>query len=164
MIIACGSLTGSILHFSQAVVNNSSSTSIDKEQVQDDDGAEKDQAPKDIITQIFNSQITTMILSTFIIAIVGVVINKFRSFKKRFDMVEIVVKAQAKMKKQADEREQKLEERLLKFEARYGKFEEKYDRKLGEIHARINDTDNKIDNVKDEATSSLINFLSRKKD
>lgn len=85
-------------------------------------------------------------LSTLIIAVVGIVINKFRKFKKTFDMVEILVKSQVKLKKQAQEHEQNVEKRL-----------EEFDDKLDEI-------DKKVDRVKDEATKALIDFLSRKKD
>lgn len=145
-VIACVSLTSGILHFSQAISSNTSEIIESKEEV-----------PTDIISQIFNSQITTMMLSTFIIAVVGVIINKFRNFKKRFDMVEVVVKAQARMKQQADERERKLEERLLSFENRYGA-------KIDDVHERIDETNEKVNSVKDEATKALIDFLSRKKD
>lgn len=72
-------------------------------------------------------------------------------------MVEVIVKVQAKMKKQADEREAELEDRMTKFEERYGA-------KIETIYERIDETDKKVDRVKDEATKALIDFLSRKKD
>lgn len=148
MIAASINLTGNIISFSQAVTSNTSEI-IESEQ--------QAEVPTDLISQIFNSQITTMMLSTLIIAVVGIVINKFRKFKKTFDMVEILVKSQVKMKNHINERDQKIEERL-------NKFEEKYKIKIEDIWEGIDETNQKVDRVKDEATKALIDFLSRKKD
>jgi hypothetical protein len=97
-----------------------------------------------------------MLLSTLIIAVVGIIIGKLRNFKKKFDMVEVIVRVQAKMKTDADKREQELENRICK-------LEEKYAIKFRDLYDKIDDTNDNIDRVKDEATKALIDFLSRNK-
>jgi hypothetical protein len=76
-----------------------------------------------------------MLLSTFVIAIIGVLVAKLRGFKKKLDMIEILTKAMIKMKKQSEDRETRLEKRLKEL-------------------------DDKIDNVEREATAALIRYLS----
>lgn len=98
-----------------------------------------------------------MLLSTFVIAIIGVLINKLRNFKKKLEMVEILTKALTKMKKQADEREAKLATEL-------NIMRKDIDDHKDEVRDNMDETNKKIDRVKDEATKALIDFLSRKKD
>ena len=98
-----------------------------------------------------------MLLSTFIIAIVGVLITKLRNFKKKLDMIEILTKSQVKMKQQAEQREAKFETRFIEsnrqVSEQIGKLCEKMDGKTKEL-------EDKIDNVERNATNALIKYLS----
>lgn len=90
---------------------------------------------KDILDLLFDNSITSMLLSTAVIAVVGVLITKLKGLKKKLDMIEILIKSVTKMKRQADEREARIESKLTEL-------------------------NNKIDNVKNEATTALIKYLS----
>ena len=98
-----------------------------------------------------------MILSTFIIAIVGTLIAKLRNFKKKLDMIEILTKSQVKMKQQAEQREKMFEDRFIKSNDAVGKqindLCEKMDRKTEQL-------EDKIDDVEKNATAALIKYLS----
>ncbi len=98
-----------------------------------------------------------MLLSTFIIAIVGVLITKLRNFKKKLDMIEILTKSQVKMKQQAEEREKKFEQRFIQSNdavaKQIGDLCEKIDRKTEQL-------EDKIDHVESNATAALIKYLS----
>lgn len=98
-----------------------------------------------------------MLLSTFIIAIVGVLISKLRNFKKKLDMIEILTKSQVKMKQQAEEREKRFEDRFIKsndsVSKQIGDLCEKMDRKTEQL-------EEKIDDVERKATAALIKYLS----
>ena len=106
---------------------------------------------------IFDNSLTSMLLSTFIIAIVGVLITKLRNFKKKLDMIEILTKSQVKMKQQAEEREKKFETRFIESNAAVTKqisdLCEKMDEKTEQLENKIND-------VKEDATKALIKYLS----
>lgn len=98
-----------------------------------------------------------MLLSTFIIAIVGVLISKLRNFKKKLDMIEILTKSQVKMKQQAEEREKRFEDRFIKsndsVSKQIGDLCEKMDRKTEQLEENIDDVERK-------ATAALIKYLS----
>lgn len=102
-------------------------------------------------------------MSTFIIAIVGVLITKLRNFKKKLDMIEVLTKAQVKFKKQADEREKNFEEKFIKsqidFKNQIGDLCKKLDEHSDKVDAKIDGLDKKIDDVKNEATNALIDYL-----
>ena len=113
------------------------------------------QAPKpetDIVAILFSNSLIQMLMSTFIIAIVGVLITKLRNFKKKLDMVDILTKAYAKFKKLSDERELKFEERLCK-------VENDRDSEIKELHKRIDELSREIEKVRDESTRALIDYL-----
>ena len=90
---------------------------------------------KDILDLLFDNSITSMLLSTAVIAVVGVLITKLKGLKKKLDMIEILIKAVSKMKKQSDDRDIKLEMKLKELE-------------------------NKIESVQREATDVWIRYLS----
>ena len=102
-------------------------------------------------------------MSTFIIAIVGVLITKLRNFKKKLDMIEVLTKAQVKFKKQADEREKNFENRFIKsqedFTKQVGDLCKKIDKYSEHMDDKIIALDNKIETVKDETTKTLIDYL-----
>lgn len=102
-------------------------------------------------------------MSTFIITIIGVLITKLRNFKKKLDMIEVLTKAQVKFKKQADEREKNFEEKFIQsqkdFSKQIGSLCSKIDKYSEHMDDKIIALDNKIDNVKDEATKTLIDYL-----
>ena len=120
--------------------NNTSSAPQQQEQQQE----EKDE--KDIVQYVFDNSLTTMLLSTFIIAIIGTLIAKMKNLKKKLDMIEILTKAQVKMKRQADEDRNKMAEQI------------KEDRK--EIDDVLQELRRQIDNVEKETTAALIKYLS----
>jgi len=128
--------------------NDSSSGSGIKEKVEQN---------QDIISYLFSNSVTSMILSTFIIAIVGTLIAKLRNFKKKLDMIEILTKSQVKMKQQAEQRDKKFEERFIKSNDAVTKqindLCEKMDRKTEQL-------EDKIDEVEKNATAALIKYLS----
>jgi len=128
--------------------NDSSSGSGIKEKVEQN---------QDIISYLFSNSVTSMILSTFIIAIVGTLIAKLRNFKKKLDMIEILTKSQVKMKQQAEQRDKKFEERFIKSNDAVTKqindLCEKMDRKTEQL-------EDKIDDVEKNATATLIKYLS----
>ena len=101
---------------------------------------------KDLLSYLFDNSITSMLLSTFVIAIVGVLITKLRSFKKKLDMIEILTRAQVKMKKQAEDRETRIE---LKFKELDGKIERNWI-----------EMDKKIDDVDKHAMDILLKYMS----
>ena len=105
---------------------------------------EKDE--KDIVQYVFDNSLTTMLLSTFIIAIIGTLIAKMKNLKKKLDMIEILTKAQVKMKRQADEDRNKLAQQM------------KEDRK--EMDDMFEELRRQIDNVEKEATAALIKYLT----
>lgn len=84
-----------------------------------------------------------MLLSTTIIAVVGVLITKLRNFNKKMAMVDIHTNALVKFKKLAEEREAKMDQRLYEFEK------------------QIDELDKKIDGVKDDSTKALIDYLRK---
>lgn len=100
----------------------------------------------DIISTIFSNSVTQMLMSTAIIAVVGVLITKLRDFRKKLDMIEVLTKALVKFQKQADQRE-----------ATFNKILEKH---TEETERKIEYLEKKIEEVKDEATSALIKYLS----
>jgi gas vesicle protein len=112
---------------------------------------------KDLVDTIFDNSLTSMLLSTFIIAIVGVLITKLRNFKKKLDMIEILTKSQVKMKQQAEDREKKFETRFIQSNdvvaKQIGDLCEKIDRKTEQL-------EDKIDHVERNATAALIKYLS----
>ncbi len=85
-------------------------------------------------------------MSTFIIAIVGVLITKLRNLKRKLDMIEILTKSQVKMKQQAEEREKRLVKEI-------SDLREEIDRKAEKLEF-------KIDNVERNATSTLLRYFS----
>ena len=86
-----------------------------------------------------------MLLSTFIIAIVGVLITKLKNFRKKLDMIEVLTKALIKFQKQAEERE-----------AKFNKILEKH---TAETEKRIDELEKEIEDVKNDATKALIQYL-----
>lgn len=112
---------------------------------------------KDIIDMLFDNSLTSMLLSTFIIAIVGVLITKLRNFKKKLDMIEILTKSQVKMKQQAEEREKKFETRFIESNAAVTKQISDLCEKMDEKTQQL---ENKIDSVERNATAALIKYLS----
>jgi len=118
---------------------------------------EKVEQNQDIISYLFSNSVTSMILSTFIIAIVGTLIAKLRNFKKKLDMIEILTKSQVKMKQQAEQRDKKFEERFIKSNDAVTKqisdLCDKMDRKTEQL-------EDKIENVERNATAALIKYLS----
>jgi hypothetical protein len=87
-----------------------------------------------------------MLLSTFVIAIVGVLITKLRNFKKKLDMIEILTRALAKMKKQSDLREAEYAEKIKELDYR--------------IDKQMNRLEEKIDDVDRNATDKLLRFFT----
>jgi hypothetical protein len=87
-----------------------------------------------------------MLLSTFVIAIVGVLITKLRNFKKKLDMIEILTRALAKMKKQSDLREAEYASKIKELDYR--------------IDKQINRLEEKIDDVDRNATDKLLRFFT----
>lgn len=145
-----------VLHI-YGLVAYSQSTSVQKEII------EEQEQQQDIISTLFNNSVTQMLMSTFIIAIVGVLITKLRNFKKKLDMIEVLTKAQVKFKKQADEREENFEEKLIQYQKDFSK-------QIGDLYSKIDKysehmdekmiaLDDKIETVKDEATKTLIDYL-----
>lgn len=124
---------------------------------------EQQQQQEDIFSILFNNSVTQMLMSTFIIAIVGLLITKLRNFKKKLDMIEVLTKAQVKFKKLADEREKNFEERFIQsqkdFSKQIGDLCSRIDKYSEHIDDKIISLDNKIENVKDEATQTLIDYL-----
>ena len=76
-----------------------------------------------------------MLLSTAVIAVVGVLITKLKGLKRKLDMIEILIKSVTKLKKQSDERDARIETRLRELES-------------------------KIDNIQRETNNTLIRYLS----
>ncbi len=101
---------------------------------------------KDLVDAIFDNSLTSMLMSTFIIAIVGVLITKLRNLKRKLDMIEILTKSQVKMKQQAEEREKRLVKEI-------SDLREEIDRKAEKLEF-------KIDNVERNATSTLLRYFS----
>ena len=112
---------------------------------------------QNVVDYIFDNSVTTMLLSTFIIAIIGTLISKMRNLKKKLDMIEILTKSQIKMKQQAVEKDKVFEERFIQSQKlvseQINKLCEKMDRKSEEL-------EEKIDNVEKTATATLIKYLS----
>lgn len=112
---------------------------------------------QNVLDYIFDNSVTTMLLSTFIIAIIGTLISKMRNLKKKLDMIEILTKSQIKMKQQAAEKDKVFEERFIQSQKlvseQIDKLCQKMDRKTEELQ-------DKIDNVERTATSTLIKYLS----
>jgi len=100
---------------------------------------------QDIVSILFSNSVTQMLLSTFIIAIVGVLITKLKNFRKKLDMIEVLTKALIKFQKQAEERE-----------AKFNKILEKH---TAETEKRIDELEKEIEHVKNEATKALIQYL-----
>lgn len=97
-----------------------------------------------------------MLLSTLIIAAMGVLITKLRNFKKKLDMIEILTKSLVKLKQLAEDRERKLEQRFID-------YQKENDLKMNDlddkIDIRMEELEKKIYDVKDEATRALIEYL-----
>ena len=106
---------------------------------------------------VFDNSLTSMLLSTFIIAIVGLLITKLRGLKRKIDMIEILTKSQVKMKQQAEEREKKFEARFIESNASVAK-------EIGDLQENMNkkteQLEKKIDDVERNATAALIKYLS----
>jgi len=100
---------------------------------------------QDIVSILFSNSVTQMLLSTFIIAIVGVLITKLKNFRKKLDMIEVLTKALIKFQKQAEERE-----------AKFNKILEKH---TAETEKRIDELEKEIEDVKNDATKALIQYL-----
>jgi hypothetical protein len=123
---------------------------------------------KDLVDSIFDNSLTSMLLSTFIIAIVGVLITKLRNFKKKLDMIEILTKSQVKMKQQAEEREKRFEDKFIRSNdavaKQIGDLCDKMDKKTEQIEFNIarktEQLEFKIDNVERNATSTLLRYFS----
>lgn len=113
--------------------------------------------PKDFITYIFENSLTSMLLSTFIIGIVGVLINKLRVFKKKLDMIEILTKSQIQLKRQAEKREQDFEERFVKSQT---EVRDEITKLCQKVDIKSQELERRIDNVKEDATNVLIKYLS----
>jgi uncharacterized protein YqhQ len=125
-----------IFNFSSFIYSQTQEQVQEQEQDQQEQQQQFNQEEKkDILSYLFENSITSMLLSTFVIAIIGVLVAKLRGFKKKLDMIEILTKAMIKMKKQSEDRETRLEKRLKEL-------------------------DDKIDNVEREATAALIRYLS----
>ena len=112
---------------------------------------------KEIIEYVFDNSVTTMLLSTFIIAIIGTLISKMRNLKKKLDMIEILTKSQVKMKQMEDNRAKDFDRRFIESNAAVTKqisdLCDKIDRKTEQL-------EDKIDDVERNATASLIKYLS----
>lgn len=98
-----------------------------------------------------------MLLSTFIIGIVGVLIAKLKNFKKKLDTIEILTKSLIKLKRQIETRE-------TEFESKYIKSQTEVSNEIAKLCTKIDtksaELEKRIDNVKDEATNALIKYLS----
>lgn len=121
--------------------NNSSGTEI--ETAIRDKVEEKQQ---NIADYIFDNSVTTMLLSTFIIAIIGTLITKLRNLKKKLDMIEILTKSQIKMKQQALEKQKEVSELI--------------NRLSDKIDTKYENLEQKIDNVEKESINLLLRFMS----
>lgn len=121
------------------------------------------QQQQDFLSILFNNSLAQMLMSTGIIAVIGVLITKLRNLKKKLDMIEVLTKAQVKFKKLADEREANFEERFIKsqedFTQQIKDLCTKLDQQSRQTDAKIINLSEKISEVKDEATNALIQFL-----
>ena len=117
----------------------------------------------DIVAYIFDNSVTSMLLSTFIIGIVGVLITKLRNLKKKLDMIEILTKSHVKLKQLADEREKKLERRFIESQKEVKDSQEEVKKQISnlcqQLESKSKDLEQKIEEVKDEATKALIDYL-----
>lgn len=109
-----------------------------------------------------------MLLSTFIIAIVGVLIRKLRDFKKKMDMIEVLTSSLVKMKRDSENREVRLESKEKEFENRFIKSQDEVKQQIAnlctQMDIKINQLEKKIEDVKDESTKALIKYLSESRD
>lgn len=110
----------------------------------------------DFVAYVFDNSVTSMLLSTFIIAAMGVLITKLRNFKKKLDMIEILTKSHVRLKQLADEREKKLEQRFIQSQK---EVKDQIDTLCKKMDVKTEELENKIDEVKDEATQALIDYL-----
>lgn len=140
------------------IIFNIFSFNIIYSQQQQQEQEQENNDPSDtIVNYISDKSVITMLISTFIIAIIGTLITKMRHLKKKLDMIEILTKSQVKMKQQATEKDKVFEERFIQSQKlvseQIDKLCEKMDRKSEEL-------EEKIDNVERTATATLIKYLS----
>ncbi len=109
-----------------------------------------------------------MLLSTFIIAIVGVLIRKLRDFKKKMDMIEILTRSLVKMKKDSEAREVRMDGKEKQFEERFIKSQDEVKKEIANLCTKMDlktaQLEEKIDDVKNESTQVLIKYLSESRD
>jgi preprotein translocase subunit SecY len=148
--------------FSFTVYSQQTQKEINKEQTVTN--VQQQQTNQDIISYLFSNSVTSMILSTFIIAIVGTLIAKLRNFKKKLDMIEILTKSQVKMKQQAEQREKNFEKKFIDTQTAFTEqikgLCDKIDVNTNSINSKISKLDEKIEDVEKNATAALIKYLS----
>ena len=109
-----------------------------------------------------------MLLSTFIIAIVGVLIRKLRDFKKKMDMIEVLTGSLVKMKRDSENREVIMVNKEKEFENRLIKSQDEVKQQIANLYTqmdvRTNQLEQKIEDVKDESTKALIKYLSESRE
>lgn len=176
MVIAGSQVTGFVFT-SFAQINNNSFQAPDTPREEQEERQEE-QRQGDIISLLFNNSVTSMLLSTFIIGIIGALIAKLRTFKKKLDMIELLTKSHIKLKQQAEAREKKFEERFIqsqeevsksigglctKLDQKSQELEKKLDEQSEVLETKIDtktgELEKKIQIVKDESTKALIEFL-----
>lgn len=109
-----------------------------------------------------------MLLSTFIIAIVGVLIRKLRDFKKKMDMIEVLTSSLVKMKRDSENREVIMVNKEKEFENRLIKSQDEVKQEIANLCSKMDikttQLEKKIEDVKDESTKALIKYLSESRD
>ena len=109
-----------------------------------------------------------MLLSTFIIAIVGVLIRKLRDFKKKMDMIEVLTSSLVKMKRDSENREVRMENKEKEFENRFIKSQDEVKQQITnlctQMDVKTEQLENKIEDVKNESTKALIKYLSESRE
>lgn len=109
-----------------------------------------------------------MLLSTFIIAIVGVLIRKLRDFKKKMDMIEVLTSSLVKMKRDSENRETRMENKEKEFENRFIKSQDEVKQQIvnlcTQMDIKTEQLEKKIEDVKDESTRALIKYLSESRE
>lgn len=123
---------------------------------------------QNLVDYLFSNSLTSTLLSTFIIAIVGVLIAKLRDLKKKLDLIEIVSKSMVELKKESSRREKEFEDKFIKsnenVKEQIGNLCSKIDKNKEDLENKIDHKtdrlEEKIDRVREEATDTLINYLS----
>lgn len=135
----------------------------------DTEEADQSDTPrKDFLTYLFENSLSTMLLSTFIIAIVGVLIRKLRDFKKKMDMIEVLTSSLVKMKRDSENREVIMVNKEKEFENRLIKSQDEVKQEIANLCSKMDikttQLEKKIEDVKDESTKALIKYLSESRD